>query len=102
GEHNAGLHMVSQINHAFELGNFRLYRQKIVALAANGGDEPHYEVLMRMVDDDGNLIAPGGFMPIAERYNLLTSIERWVISSLVQFLHRQCESGAIARDKAAL
>ena len=91
------LQMVSQINHAFELGNFRLYRQKIVALGAADGEVQHYEVLVRMIDRGGNLIPPSGFMPAAERYNLLSSIERWVLSSLVEFLHGECESGALAR-----
>jgi diguanylate cyclase (GGDEF)-like protein/PAS domain S-box-containing protein len=102
GEQNAELQMVSQINHAFELGNFRLYRQKIISLEAGARDEPHYEILVRMVDRGGNLIPPSGFIAAAERYNLLSSIERWVISSLVEFLHKQCESGAIPRDAAAL
>lgn len=102
GEQSGELQMVSQINHAFELGNFRLYRQKIIALDAGGGAEPHYEILVRMVDSAGNLIPPGGFMPVAERYNLLTSIERWVIGSLVEFLHRQYESGTIPHGKAVL
>jgi EAL domain-containing protein (putative c-di-GMP-specific phosphodiesterase class I) len=39
-------------------------------------------------------------MPAAERYNLLTSIERWVISSLIEFLHNQWTSGVIPRDPA--
>jgi len=102
GEQNADLHMVSQINHAFESGNFRLYRQKIIALGAGANGEPHYEILVRMMDRDGTLIAPSGFMVAAERYNLLSSIERWVISSLVEYLHRQCASGAISREQAAL
>lgn len=89
---------VSQINHAFEAGNFRLYRQKIVALGAGDSDAPHYEILVRMLDASGHPVAPSGFMPTAERYNLLSSIERWVISSLVEFLHDQCEKGAIARE----
>ncbi|HWP89345.1 MAG TPA: EAL domain-containing protein [Burkholderiales bacterium] len=102
GEQNVDLQVVSQINHAFELGNFRLYRQKIIALSGEAGNEPHYEILVRMVDRTGNLIPPSAFMAAAERYNLLSSIERWVISSLVEFLHRQCESGALPRDPAAL
>jgi diguanylate cyclase (GGDEF)-like protein/PAS domain S-box-containing protein len=102
GEQSGELQMLSQINRAFELGNFRLYRQKIITLGANDADEPHYEVLVRMVDRSGALIAPSGFMPAAERYNLLSSIERWVISSMVEFLHRQYESGAIPHDKASL
>ena len=102
GEQNADLQVVSQINHAFELGNFRLYRQKIISLAAGSGNEPHYEILVRMVDRNGTLIPPSGFMAAAERYNLLSSIERWVISSLVEFLHRECESGALPREPSVL
>ncbi len=101
GDQSAELQMVSQINQAFERGNFRLYRQKIIALEAGNGDEPHYEILVRMLDQAGNLIPPSGFMATAERYNLLSSIERWVISSLVEFLHQQHASGAIPHEKSA-
>jgi diguanylate cyclase (GGDEF)-like protein/PAS domain S-box-containing protein len=94
GKHSE-LELVSQINRAFELGRFRLYRQRIVPLAHNASQQPYYEVLVRMLDRSGALVPPTGFMPAAERYNLLTSIERWVISSLVEFLHRQWQAGAI-------
>ncbi len=97
-DQNTELSMVSQINHAFELGNFRLYRQEIVSLNAAEGDAPHYEILVRMLDNSGHPVPPSAFMPAAERYNLLGSIERWVISSLVEFLSVQCESGAIRRE----
>lgn len=100
GKQSSEMQTVSQIHQAFDLGKFQLYRQKIIALSADEANEPHYEILVRMIDSAGNLIPPGGFMPAAERYNLLTSIERWVISSLVEFLHRQCESGSISHDKA--
>ena len=101
GDQSAELQMVSQINHAFEIGNFRLYRQKIIALGAGNGAAPHYEILVRMLDQAGNLIPPSGFMASAERYNLLSSIERWVISSLVEFLHQQHASGAIPHEITA-
>lgn len=93
------LQVVSQINQAFELGQFRLYRQRIAPLAA-GAAQPHYEVLVRMIDRAGNLVPPTGFMPAAERYNLLTSIERWVISSLIEYLHNQWTSGALSHHAA--
>ena len=102
GEQTAELQMVSQINHAFELGNFRLFRQKIISLA-DTTSEPHYEILVRMLDRaTGDLISPSGFMAAAERYNLLSSIDRWVISSLVEFLHNECESGALPREPSAV
>lgn len=95
------LQLVSQISRAFELGQFRLYRQRIMPLAENASQQPCYEVLVRMLDKSGALVPPTGFMPAAERYNLLTSIERWVISSLVEFLYRQWQAGAIPHQLAA-
>jgi EAL domain-containing protein (putative c-di-GMP-specific phosphodiesterase class I) len=97
GKHEE-LQIVSQINRAFELGQFRLYRQRIAPLDGVLHQEPHYEVLIRMLDRAGNLIPATGFMPAAERYNLLTSIERWVVSSLVEFLHQQWSTGAIPHE----
>ena len=92
------LKIVSQISNAFEKGQFRLYRQRIAPLDHGASHEPRYEILARMLDRSGNLVPATGFMPHAERYNLLTSIERWVISSLVEFLHRQWKGKAAAPD----
>jgi diguanylate cyclase (GGDEF)-like protein/PAS domain S-box-containing protein len=93
------LKIVSQISNAFEKGQFRLYRQRIAPLDHGAAShEPRYEVLARMLDRSGNLVPATGFMPHAERYNLLTSIERWVISSLVEFLHRQWKGKAPAPE----
>jgi diguanylate cyclase (GGDEF)-like protein/PAS domain S-box-containing protein len=92
------LQMISQINHAFELGNFRLYRQPIVPLREGSTEQPHYEVLVRMIDAGGNVLPPMAFMPAAERYNLLTSVDRWVITTLVKFLAEEVNAGRIAAD----
>ena len=92
------MQLVSQINRAFELGRFRLYRQRIAPLGGAPHHGPHYEVLIRMLDRSGQPVPATGFMPAAERYNLLTSIERWVVSSLVEFLSRQWAAGAIPRE----
>lgn len=86
--------MVSQINRAFELGHFRLFRQRIVPCRPERAHECHYEVLVRMLDDKGTLMPPTAFMPAAERYNLLTSIERWIVGALAKHLHRLVEDGA--------
>ena len=100
GKHG-DLQVVSQINRAFELGQFRLYRQFIMPLRPALRQPPHHEVLVRMLDRFDNLIPPTGFMPAAERYNLLTSIERWVVSALVEYLHRQWTSGGMPRAAEA-
>jgi diguanylate cyclase (GGDEF)-like protein/PAS domain S-box-containing protein len=94
GRH-AELHIVSEISSAFEHGRFRLLRQGIVPVKKGGNALVNYEVLVRMVDSSGNMLAPMAFIPAAERYNLLTSLERWVISSLIAYLHEQCERGLI-------
>ncbi len=88
-------HMVAYINRALEHGNFRLFRQKIVALGETPHGAAHYEVLVRMIDRQGRHISPTRFMPVAERYNLLTSIDRWVIATLVEYLYREHAAGAI-------
>ena len=95
------LQVVAQINNAFERGQFRLYRQLIQPLSPEAEPGLHYEVLVRMLDQSGNLMLPTAFMPEAERNNLLTSIERWVISSLVEFLHRRFSTTAVRLPSGA-
>jgi diguanylate cyclase (GGDEF)-like protein/PAS domain S-box-containing protein len=92
------LQMIAQINQAFEHGNFRLFRQAIIPLGERPAEEPHYEVLVRMIDANGNVLPPTAFMPAAERYNLLTSVDRWVITTLVEFLASEVAAGRIAND----
>ncbi|MGN2392215.1 EAL domain-containing protein [Pelomicrobium sp. G1] len=83
--------MVHQITGALEKGGFRLYRQPIVPVAEGAGC-PHYEVLVRMVDESGHLLAPNDFMPAAERFNLLPMVDRWVVTALLDFMTREAEN----------
>jgi diguanylate cyclase (GGDEF)-like protein/PAS domain S-box-containing protein len=76
---------VTRLNQAFEKNRFCLYAQPIVPLDNTSCDK-HYELLIRMVDKDGNIIPPGGFLPAAERYNLITQIDRWVIENAFHLL----------------
>lgn len=100
GSRSSELDLVSQINQAFESGRFRLYRQAIVPLHGACGGQRHYEVLVRMLDAEGRLVPPDVFMPAAERYNLLTSVERWVISALLEHLHRLWLAGGVPAPPA--
>src|SRR5476651_203475 len=75
---------VSRLNDAFARQAFRLYAQPIVHL--NGRPEPHDEVLIRIENSEGGLILPGAFIPAAERYDLMTTIDRWVISAVCRHL----------------
>ncbi|MHB1514230.1 MAG: EAL domain-containing protein [Acidiferrobacteraceae bacterium] len=69
----------SRIVEALEANHFRLFRQVIRGLTRSGANLEYYEVLIRMQGDDGHLIMPSSFIPAAERYNLMPSIDRWVI-----------------------
>lgn len=69
---------VSRINMALEENRFVLYAQKIIGLNSNKS-RTNMEFLVRMIDNDGELVLPGAFIPAAERYNLMSQIDFWVI-----------------------
>ena len=71
---------VERLNHALEEDRFCLYAQAIVPLDDNKLDK-HYELLVRMKDVEGSIILPGAFLPAAERYNLISKLDRWVIEN---------------------
>ena len=50
------------------------------------GETCHHEILLRMQDEEGNIIMPSGFIPPAERFGLMPSIDRWVIHHAVLLL----------------
>ena len=70
------LHWVEGIKHALEEERFELHCQRIEPLQ---GGEIHYELLVRMLDDNGALVSPAMFIPTAERYNLMPELDRWVL-----------------------
>jgi diguanylate cyclase (GGDEF)-like protein len=75
---------VTRLSHALEEDRFCLYVQAIVPLDAS--DDTHYEFLLRMIDETGEIIPPGAFLPAAERYNLITKIDHWVIEKSISLL----------------
>ena len=71
---------VSHINHALENDSFELYYQHYQALSKRV-EGHHYEILLRMRDQEGNIVRPSTFLPAAERYNLTGKIDRWVVEN---------------------
>jgi diguanylate cyclase (GGDEF)-like protein/PAS domain S-box-containing protein len=69
---------VGRINQALNEDRFCLYAQPIVSL--DGGDSRNYELLIRMLGEQGEIILPGSFLPAAERYNLIEKVDAWVVS----------------------
>jgi diguanylate cyclase (GGDEF)-like protein/PAS domain S-box-containing protein len=76
---------VEKIRMGIEQDRFQLFGQLIVPIAANRGGL-HFETLIRYRDDQGKVIPPGAFLPAAERYNMASPLDRWVISRLFQYL----------------
>ena len=79
---------VARINAAFQEHRFSLYEQTYRPLNAAAGDREHLEILLRMISENGKIIAPGVFLPAAERYNLMPEIDRWVIVEVFSQYHR--------------
>ncbi|NND60206.1 MAG: EAL domain-containing protein [Gammaproteobacteria bacterium] len=83
------------VKQALEEDRFELHSQRIVPIdSANG--KSHFEVLVRMRDEHGELVSPGLFLPVAERYQLMPQVDRWVVSQTLQALapHHQAMTTA--------
>lgn len=76
---------VGKIQSGLEQNRFCLFGQPIVALD-NHEAGLHFETLVRFKDNSGIIIPPGAFLPAAERYNLASMLDRWVISTLFEWL----------------
>jgi len=77
---------VNRITRALDEQRFRLRYQPIVALSSRESLIEHFEMLVSMVDEKGIIIGPDAFIPAAERYNLMPSIDRWVIDNAFRFI----------------
>ena len=74
---------VKQIKAALTENRFRLVQQPIASLV--GEDLGMFDVLVRMLDEEGQEVLPSVFMPAAERNDLMKNIDRWVIGAAMSF-----------------
>lgn len=79
------LDQVNNLQYALIQNRFVLYAQAIVALS-DVDNLQRYEILVRMLDDDGNAMPPSKFMSSAERYQMMSAIDRWVIKNALDQL----------------
>jgi EAL domain-containing protein (putative c-di-GMP-specific phosphodiesterase class I) len=70
---------VHRLHRALAEDRMCLYAQPMRAMHGTGDAVPHHELLVRLVDENNELIQPIAFIPAAERYHLMPSIDRWVI-----------------------
>jgi diguanylate cyclase (GGDEF)-like protein len=74
--------VIGKLRDALDNDSFRLDAQPILPLRGNYG-RPRFELLIRMIGDRGEIIPPGKFLSAAERYQLMPTVDRWVV-------HRAC------------
>jgi diguanylate cyclase (GGDEF)-like protein/PAS domain S-box-containing protein len=82
------IHWLQRLQHALREGRFLLYTQQILASPPGSQRGPALEVLVRLIGDDGAVIAPGEFLKAAERYRLMPLVDRWVVQTALAALGR--------------
>ncbi len=75
----------TRINQALEDNRFQLAFQPILPLSGSQAGH-HYELLLRMKDEFGEIVLPGAFLPAAERYHLAVKLDHWVVRSALDWL----------------
>ncbi len=93
--------MLNHLTGALKDHRLRLFAQPIVPASARatdpGTEVALYEVLLRMLDEQGNLHSAGAFLPLAERYGLSVKLDRWVIRETFSLL---ASSGRAALERS--
>ncbi len=85
-QRHSEIQQAARIRDVISNDQFRLFCQPIVDVSAGEAGMPQWEVLLRMVDFSGNLVLPSAFIPSAERYGLMSAIDRWVIRQTLSTL----------------
>ena len=87
----AEMDRVTMLKQALEEDRFELHAQAIDNLGSKPGHPQHFELLLRLLDTDGNRVLPSVFLRAAERYDLMIAIDHWVIEHTLDWLGRQTE-----------
>jgi diguanylate cyclase (GGDEF)-like protein/PAS domain S-box-containing protein len=80
------MNWISRIQRGLDESRFCLWRQNIVPVCRGQAEPPFSELLIRLIDDEGNVIAPGSFIPAAERYGQIAAIDRWVVKTALGYM----------------
>ena len=85
----------TRIERALDEGGFELYAQRLLPLRQPEAGL-HAELLLRLVNADGSLALPSAFMPAAERFRLVTRVDRWVLGQALDWLQALAQPSLIA------
>jgi diguanylate cyclase (GGDEF)-like protein/PAS domain S-box-containing protein len=88
-ERHREMQWVSKLTRARDESRFELFYQPIVPIGTNAIEREHFELMLRLRDESGTIVTPAEFIPAAERYNIMPSIDRWVVrQALDRVVHR--------------
>jgi diguanylate cyclase (GGDEF)-like protein/PAS domain S-box-containing protein len=79
---------VTRLEQALDENRFELFAQRIQPIRAESRGL-HCEVLLRLRGADGALVPPGAFLPAAERFQMASRIDRWVVRAVVDWMARE-------------
>ncbi|MGH8288875.1 MAG: EAL domain-containing protein [Steroidobacteraceae bacterium] len=88
------MHWVARVTRAAEENRLELFFQPIRPIGQLGATAFH-ELTVRLRDEDGRLVSPGEFIPAAERYNVMSVIDRWVVQRAIERLKEWASRGAL-------
>ena len=90
---------VQRLHVALEDNRFTLYAQEITPLSGVQEGGGHVEILLRLQDESGRMVFPDSFIPAAERYGLMSSIDRWVVENVFKIIS-ECSAQANGQPMA--
>jgi diguanylate cyclase (GGDEF)-like protein/PAS domain S-box-containing protein len=92
-ERHREMHWVSKLARARDESRFELFYQPIVPIGSRPHEREHFELMLRLRDETGTIVTPAEFIPAAERYNIMPSIDRWVVRQALERVVHRIESG---------
>lgn len=93
---------VATLNEAIKSDKLVLYYQEIVPVVPDANAGGHFEVLVRMTDENGKIIPPDEFLSAAERYHLITSLDRWVVRNTFSWYDSHLHTHAAGLDTISI
>jgi diguanylate cyclase (GGDEF)-like protein len=85
----ADINIAGQLREAIDAGHLRLDAQLIAPFAKATDARPHFELLLRMLDDKGHIISFDRLLSAANRYQLMPTIDRWVVETAIAMLQQR-------------
>ncbi len=73
------MHWVNHLHQALKQNRLTLFQQEIMSVSNDSDDMRRAEILLRLFDEDGQLVPASMFLPALERYGLGNTIDRWVV-----------------------